>query len=201
MFKWSATEPATFPSGDSTYTWSTGVWTDPTTANGWNQVIPAPVQGQFLWRVRQLFTDNLITPNSTITWSATDSDAITYAGQDGAATVGSFTSRTASYTLSAGTKGTMELISTALGSNVVITIPSMNNTQMPIGSQVLFSWDDIDAGLITTVSFLAGTNSTIKVPDGMLYLRSKYSTACLTKQSYDGTNTVWYLTGDLTNVF
>jgi hypothetical protein len=201
MFKWSATEPATFPSGDSTYTWSTGVWNNPTTTNGWSQTIPAPVQGQFLWRVKQLFTDNLTTPDSTITWSATDSDAITYAGQDGAATVGSFTSRTASYTLAAGTKGTMELISTALGSNVVITIPSMNNTQMPIGSQVLFSWDDIDAGLITTVSFLAGTNSTIKVPDGMLYLRSKYSTACLTKQSYDGTNTVWYLTGDLTNVF
>jgi hypothetical protein len=202
MFQWSATAPTTYPSGNSTYTWNTGSFTAPT-LNGWSIAVPAPVQGQFLWRVRQIFVDTNTTLTSTVAWTANTNTAITYAGQDGAATVQSFSAlRTANYTLAAGTKGTMEMIST-FNQNIVITIPSMNNTQMPIGAQVLFSWDVLDTAQINRVSFLAGANSTIKVPDNMLYLRSLYSTACLTKQSYDGLTgtTVWYLTGDLTNVF
>lgn len=201
MFQWSATAPTTYPSGNSTYTWSTGLFTAPGTLNGWSIAVPAPVQGQFLWRVRQIFTDTDITPTSTIAWTANTNAALTYAGQDGAATVGSFSSlRNASYTLAAGTKGTMEMISSFNG-NITITIPTMDNTQMPIGAQVLFTWDVQDTALVNTVLFSAGANSVIKVPDNMLYLRSLYSTACLTKQSFSGGITTWILTGDLTNVF
>lgn len=208
MFQWSATAPTLYPSGDSTYTWSTGLFTAPGTLNSWNIAVPSPVQGQFLWRVRQIFTDTDTTADSTVAWTANTNDALTYAGQDGAATVGSFSAlRIASYTLAAGTKGTMEMISSFNG-NITITIPSMDNTQMPIGAQVLFTWDVQDTALVNTVLFSAGANSVIKVPDNMLYLRSLYSTACLTKQSYVETPvnsgifvTTWILTGDLTNVF
>lgn len=203
MYRWSATAPATYPSGTSVYTWSTGSWTPPATLNGWSQTIPAPTQGQFLWKVKMIHTDNLIDPSVSISWTASSSESITYAGLDGAATVQGFTPRNTSFSVAAGMQNNMQLINTSLlapGAIVTITVPSIDNT-IPVGSQLLFSWDDIDSNLTTNVVFAAGPNSTIKVPDNMLYLRSKYSTACLTKQSYDGTNTVWYLTGDLINTF
>jgi hypothetical protein len=203
MFRWSAAAPTTYPSGTSVYTWSTGTWTNPGTLNSWSQTIPTTVQGQTLWRIKQIYTDKLIDPTTAITWSSTTVEPLSYAGLDGAATVQGFTTRNSNFSVAAGMQNNMQLINTSLttpSTTLTITVPSIDNT-IPVGSQLLFSWDAIDAGQTTSVVFAAGTNSTIKVPDNMLYLRSLYSTACLTKQSYSAPNTVWYLTGDLINTF
>lgn len=197
MYKWSATAPATYPSGASVYTWSTGSWTPPATLNGWSQTIPAPVAGQFLWKVKMIHTDNLIDPSVSISWTATSSESITYAGQDGTSTVNAFPPAGGSFTLPAGTKGNMYLLSTTAAS-MTITIPTLDDTAFPVGAQVMFVWHA--GSLSTTINFSAGASSTINVADNMLYLRTIQSAAVLTKISYSGGATVWHLTGDLTNV-
>lgn len=81
MYKWAATEPTTFPSGQSVYTWSTAQFTEPNTPNGWSLTPPASVEGQTLWLVRQLYSDQQTTSQTTVTWSAS---VATPAGASGA---------------------------------------------------------------------------------------------------------------------
>lgn len=83
LYKWSATTPTTFPSGTSTYTWATGQFTNPATLNGWSAVPPAPVNGQTLWVIRQVYADTLTTATTVVTWSASTPFAISAAGSHG----------------------------------------------------------------------------------------------------------------------
>jgi hypothetical protein len=46
MYIWSAAAPTVFPSGNSTYTWSTGQFTTPGVANGWSIIPQAAILGQ-----------------------------------------------------------------------------------------------------------------------------------------------------------
>lgn len=71
MYIASATVPTTFPSGTSTYTWATGQFTAPGTPNGWTITPPTPDAGEVLYVIRQLYSDQLTTADSTVTWSAT----------------------------------------------------------------------------------------------------------------------------------
>lgn len=84
MYKWSASTPTTFPSGISTYTWSTGQFTAPSTTNGWSLTPPASVAGQTLWICRTVYADNDVTATTNITWSATAAYAAGASGTDGA---------------------------------------------------------------------------------------------------------------------
>lgn len=81
MYKWSIDTPTTFPSGNSTYTWSTGQFTAPATTNGWSLVPPEPVSGSTLWLTRQLYSDQGTSTTSTVAWS---SSVATPAGATGA---------------------------------------------------------------------------------------------------------------------
>ncbi len=83
MYQWSATTPVTFPSGDSTYTWSTGQFTAPPTPNGWSATPGAPVLGQTLYIARQVFVDTGTASTSTVTWSTSTALTITAAGTNG----------------------------------------------------------------------------------------------------------------------
>jgi hypothetical protein len=75
MYRWSAIAPIEFPSGVSTYTWSTQGFTAPATPNGWSLTPPAPVSGQTLYVVRQPYADSLSTLTSSVEWSASDASA------------------------------------------------------------------------------------------------------------------------------
>lgn len=77
MYKWSAIAPIVFPSGNSTYTWSTNTFTAPATTNGWSLTPPAPVSGQTLYVVRQTYADSLSTTSNSIPWSASSSSPFT----------------------------------------------------------------------------------------------------------------------------
>lgn len=83
MYKNSVAAPTTFPSGSSTYTWATGLFTAPGTPNGWDLVPPAPVVGQDLYVVRQLYSDNNTTSTSTVGWAATTSRVSAASGEPG----------------------------------------------------------------------------------------------------------------------
>ena len=69
MHQWAASTPTLFPSGTSTYTWSTGGFTAPGTLNGWSLVPPAPVPGDVLYAAEQVYADALTSSTSTVTWS------------------------------------------------------------------------------------------------------------------------------------
>lgn len=71
MYRWSAAAPTTFPSGSSTYTWATGVFTAPATLNGWSIIPPAAVAGQTLWGIDALVTDTATTATTAASWSST----------------------------------------------------------------------------------------------------------------------------------
>jgi hypothetical protein len=84
MYKWSATQPtSSFPSGTSTYTWSSGQFTAPPTPNGWSLTPPASVAGQTLWIARTVYADSNTTSTTSVTWNATSSFAAGVAGTNG----------------------------------------------------------------------------------------------------------------------
>lgn len=83
MYQWAALAPTTYPSGTSTYTWSTGTFTSPGTPNGWTVNPGTPVAGQKLWGIRQIYTTYYPGSTTNITWSATTVFAVGAAGTDG----------------------------------------------------------------------------------------------------------------------
>jgi hypothetical protein len=82
VYQWAASTPATFPSGNSTYTWSSGAFTSPT-LNGWSLTPPAPVVGQTLWACSMKYADSGTSATSVITWSTTSAYAVGAAGSNG----------------------------------------------------------------------------------------------------------------------
>lgn len=84
VYKWDSSTPATFPSGTSTYTWATGAFTAPTTGNGWSISPGASTPGYKLYACRQVYSDTGTSAQSVVTWSATTSNEISYAGTNGA---------------------------------------------------------------------------------------------------------------------
>jgi hypothetical protein len=82
LYQWAAAAPTTFPSGSSTYTWSSGSFTAPT-LNGWSLTPGAAVPGQTLWATAVRFADLLTTTTSTVTWNSTSTYAVGGAGANG----------------------------------------------------------------------------------------------------------------------
>jgi hypothetical protein len=93
LYQWSSTVPTVFPSGDSTYTWSTAQFTNPATLNGWTSTPGTAVAGQILYVARQVYADSLTTNTSTVTWGVTTATPLGKAGDNG--TIGSNGLRTA----------------------------------------------------------------------------------------------------------
>jgi len=80
MYKWSATEPTTFPSGTSTYTWSTGTFTTPSTPNNWTIEPSTAVAGQTLWECHVIYTDTDTSATSIVTWNTSTAYPVGTAG-------------------------------------------------------------------------------------------------------------------------
>jgi hypothetical protein len=87
MYRWSAAAPTTWPSGSSTYTWATGVFTAPATPNSWSINPGAAVVGQTLWGTRVIFSDTDTSLTDSVTWPASGqvAYAVGAAGTNGAA--------------------------------------------------------------------------------------------------------------------
>ena len=83
MYQWATSAPSSFPSGTSTYTWSTGTFTAPATANSWTLTPGTPSAGQTLYVVRQVYSDSLTASTSSVTWAATSSLPSGAAGTNG----------------------------------------------------------------------------------------------------------------------
>lgn len=84
LYRWSASTPTTFPSGNSTYTWATGAFTAPSTLNGWSLTPPAAVTGYTLYACSVRYADSLTTATSTVPWTTSTAYAVGAAGTNGA---------------------------------------------------------------------------------------------------------------------
>ena len=83
VYQWAASAPVSFPSGTSTYTWATGVFTAPSTANGWSLTPGSAVAGQTLWGCSVSVSDALTTSTSSATWSTSSAYPVGYSGVNG----------------------------------------------------------------------------------------------------------------------
>jgi predicted phage tail protein len=83
LYKWAASTPSTYPSGTSTYTWSTGVFTTPTTANGWSLLPGTPTKGYTLYAIGQSYSDTGTSGTTNITWASNTPYPVGLAGSDG----------------------------------------------------------------------------------------------------------------------
>ena len=90
MFKWSSTTPVTMPVGSSTYTWATGLFTEPSfNSNGWQLTPGTPTAGQTLYGIRQIYTDTDSSAQSVVNWGPMLVPyALSKAGTDGVSAIG-----------------------------------------------------------------------------------------------------------------
>jgi hypothetical protein len=86
LYRWSAATPTTWPTGNSTYTWATGVFTAPATLNSWALVPGASTPGFKLYATSVRYSDTGVTATSAVTWPTTGQVAyvVGAAGDDGA---------------------------------------------------------------------------------------------------------------------
>ena len=82
LYQWASSTPTSFPSGTSTYTWSTGAFTNPT-LNGWTQAPGSGSPGQTLYSCVQEYADTGTSATSTVTWSTSTAFIVGYAGTNG----------------------------------------------------------------------------------------------------------------------
>jgi hypothetical protein len=83
VYRWAATTPTTFPSGTSTYTWATGAFTAPTTANGWSLTPGASTAGFNLYACSVSYADQLTSATSSVTWTTSTAYVVGTAGTNG----------------------------------------------------------------------------------------------------------------------
>jgi hypothetical protein len=83
LYKWSAVVPNSFPAGNSTYTWATGVFTAPTTPNGWQLEPGASTPGYILYACSVRYADTNTTDTSVVTWNTGSAYAVGAAGTNG----------------------------------------------------------------------------------------------------------------------
>jgi len=83
MYQWATTKPTVFPSGTSTYTWSSGQFTAPATPNSWTITPTAGAAGQTLYITRQIYTDSLTTLTSSVVWAASVASVVGVYGTNG----------------------------------------------------------------------------------------------------------------------
>jgi len=115
MYQWAVSPPTLFPTGTSTYTWATGVYTAATNPNGWTIIPGTSIAGDILYACDAIFSDNTTSSTSTITWSTSSAYAIGASGVNGQRTAvaqlyqwsatapSSYPSGTVTYTWATGT--------------------------------------------------------------------------------------------------
>lgn len=168
MYQWAASVPTVFPTGNSTYTWSTGVYTAATNPNGWTITPGYSIAGDILYACDAIFSDNTTSSTSTITWSTSTAYSIGASGINGQRTAviqlyqwstsspSSYPSGTSTYTWATGT----------------YTAPSNLNgwsvtPGAPIPGDILYAIDQIVTDNLTTPTTTVTWSSTTEYAIGL----------------------------------
>jgi hypothetical protein len=154
VYQWAATTPTTYPAGTSTYTWATGVFTAPSTPNGWSLTPGAAIPGYTLWGISVVVSDNLTTPTSVAIWNSTTPYAVGAAGTNGTnGNNGQRGSRTFYVALSGSTATYSDALATSTAS--VDGGPVLNDLVTQYNSSVGFSqskfWNGTSWSIVNAV--------------------------------------------------
>jgi hypothetical protein len=209
VYKWAAVTPTTFPSGTSTYTWATGSFTAPTTANGWSLTPGASTPGYNLYACSVTYSDTNTTATSSVTWSTSTAYVVGSTGTNG--TNGSNGSATFVITRTANDSSapTNAEVNTAIGRDPVagdICTVSYNSFNNAVVYQYITSWSlfstYITGSLIVentiTASKLSVTSlNSITANTGTLTVTGSITagTASITGSTLSGSGAVIYSTG------
>ena len=209
VYKWAAVTPTTFPSGTSTYTWATGSFTAPTTANGWSLTPGASTPGYNLYACSVTYSDTNTTATSSVTWSTSTAYVVGSTGTNG--TNGSNGSATFVITRTANDSSapTNAEVNTAIGRDPVagdICTVSYNSFNNAVVYQYITSWSlfstYITGSLIVentiTASKLSVTSlNSITANTGTLTVTGSITagTASIAGSTLSGSGAVIYSTG------
>ena len=209
VYKWAATTPTTFPSGTSTYTWATGAFTAPTTANGWSLTPGASTPGYNLYACSVTYSDTNTTATSSVTWSTSTAYVVGSTGTNG--TNGSNGSATFVITRTANDSSapTNAEVNTAIGRDPVagdICTVSYNSFNNAVVYQYITTWSlfstYITGSLIVentiTASKLSVTSlNSITANTGTLTVSGTITanTAAISGSTFSGTGAVIYSSG------
>jgi predicted phage tail protein len=158
MYKWSVSTPTSFPTGTSSYKWSDGTFTLPSTPAEWGLSPGTVIKGGTLYAISAYYTDTASTPNSNITWSSTKPYPVGYAGLDSVAGIGVLVSNE-THTFPASSTGAITAVSgyTNSGTNIYVyeggTQLNYTGTAASITTLANGTW-----GILTPV---AATNITV----------------------------------------
>ena len=133
MYQWAASTPTLFPSGASTYTWATGVFTAPTTPNGWSITPGASTTGYKLYGCSVSYSDTNTTSTSSVNWTTSTAYVVGAAGTNG-----------------------------SNGAATFVVTRSANDSSPPTNAEVnsVIGRDPV-AGDIVTVSYNSGNNAVV----------------------------------------
>ena len=172
VYIWAASTPTVFPSGTSTYTWATGAFTAPSTANGWSITPGASTPGYILYGCSVSYADTGTSATSSISWTTATAYSVGAAGNNGlqtatpvvyqwAITIPASPTGTSTYTWASGTftptpSGWSQTITTAPSAGYTLWAARVTITDSFTVGSTTINW-----GLSSIVaSGYAGTNGT-----------------------------------------
>ena len=168
MYQWAVSPPTLFPTGTSTYTWATGVYTAATNPNGWTIIPGTSIAGDILYACDAIFSDNTTSSTSTITWSTSSAYAIGASGVNGQRTAvaqlyqwsttapSSYPSGTVTYTWAT---GTFTFSGSLNGWSITPTAP--------VPGDILYAIDQIITDSTTTATTIVTWGSTTEYAIGL----------------------------------
>jgi hypothetical protein len=206
VYKWAATTPTLFPSGTSTYTWASGAFTAPTTANGWSLTPGASTPGYNLYACSVTYSDTNTTATSSVTWSTSTAYVVGSTGTNGSNGAATFVITRVANDSSAPTNAE---VNTAIGRDPVagdICTVSYNNFNNAVVYRYITSWSlfstYITGSLIVentiTASKLSVTSlNSITANTGTLTVSGTITsnTASISGSTFSGTGAVIYSSG------
>jgi hypothetical protein len=167
LYRWSASTPTTFPSGNSTYTWATGAFTAPSTLNGWSLTPPAAVTGYTLYACSVRYADSLTTATSTVPWTTSTAYAVGAAGTNG----------------TDGTNGTN-------GTNGINGLNFINAYKVQSQSAATPTFTTTTSGA-TIPSGWTATAPSVSVGQVMWYIQGRYNSSSTTIDGVSANTTAW----------
>jgi len=157
LYQWSAASSIGVPSGNATYTWSTGVTSGYTGGNGWQNIPPTNpgTSGLKLWIASKQVTDVPTATTTSIDWSTSYSTYV--AGQNGDAVIGVQTAKPEVYqwALSTPTISGTSTYTWATGSYTAPTGWTKDSTTAPSTGFYLYS------AVVSLTDSASATSSTI----------------------------------------
>jgi hypothetical protein len=206
VYQWAATTPTLFPSGTSTYTWATGAFTAPTTANSWSLTPGASTPGYNLYACSVTYSDTNTTATSSVTWSTSTAYIVGSTGTNGSNGAATFVITRVANDSSAPTNAE---VNTAIGRDPVsgdICTVSYNSFNNAVVYRYITSWSlfstYITGSLIVentiTASKLSVTSlNSITANTGTLTVSGTITsnTAAISGSTFSGTGAVIYSSG------